>query len=291
MTQVICLRSAAQMTMPDLVCAGETRQYHVSPGAGAGSTFTWWIDGEKMAGFNASRFNYAWNSPGTYLLEVQERSADGCMGQKLSGLVRVNPIPEIRISVSDTLIHAGENVVFSVRNPTQLVWGKWVYDLIVEPDAGVTGNTVNGTYTSPAILDEVLYAYDMKIHKVVYRFVPAIVNDAGDMECEGEELKFTVWIYPGSVDKDICVEIPDAFSPNGDGINDGWNIKNIEFYPESEVTVYNRWGQLVWESGKGYPVPWNGRSRSEELPIDSYHYVIDLHNGYKPIVGVVTIVK
>lgn len=89
----------------------------------------------------------------------------------------------------------------------------------------------------------------------------------------------------------FCLIIPDAFSPNRDLINDVWNIENIDLYPNVVITIYNRWGQVLWESDPGYPVPWNGRSRNEELPIDSYHYVIDLHNGSKPIVGVVTIVK
>ncbi len=90
---------------------------------------------------------------------------------------------------------------------------------------------------------------------------------------------------------EFCLIIPDAISPNRDLINDVWNIENIDLYPNVVITIYNRWGQVLWESDPGYPVPWNGRSRHEELPIDSYHYVIDLHNGMKPIVGVVTIVK
>lgn len=289
--QLICLSSAGQMTMPDHVCSGETRQYYVITGGDSGSTFTWWIDGKKMAGYNVSEFNYTWNSPGTYLLEVQERSSDGCKGPKLSGMVLVNPEPVIRISVSDTLINNGERVTFSIQDQGILIWGKWIYDLIVEPEAGITGNTTSGTYTSTTALEDILFTYDRKIHKVVYRFVPCIVNDEGERMCEGEEVLITVWIYPGSANKEVLVEIPDAFSPNGDGINDEWNIKGIEFYPNALVTIYNRWGRLVWKSGKGYPVPWNGKSKGEDLPVDSYHYYLELHNGRKPVIGTVTIVR
>lgn len=289
--QFICLRLAGQMTMPDHVCAGETKQYYVIPGADSGSTFTWWVNGEIMTGFNTDEFIYTWNSPGTYLLEVQESSSEGCKGPKLSGIVLVNPEPEIRISVYDTLIFNGDSVNISVQNPTNLIWGKWVYDLIVEPGAGITGNIINGTYTSPADLNEVLFTYDGKAHKVVYRFIPVIVNYEGERTCEGEEVLITVWIYPGSANEEVFVEIPDAFSPNGDGVNDEWNIKNIEFYPEAEVTVYNRLGQLVWESGKGYPVPWDGRRQGQDVPVDSYHYYIELHNGRKPVIGTVTVVR
>jgi gliding motility-associated-like protein len=85
--------------------------------------------------------------------------------------------------------------------------------------------------------------------------------------------------------------IHDAFSPNGDLINDVWNIGNTSFYPKMQITIYNRWGQLVWRSGSGYPLPWDGKSNGSELPVDSYHYFIDLHNGTKPIIGIVTIVR
>jgi gliding motility-associated-like protein len=91
---------------------------------------------------------------------------------------------------------------------------------------------------------------------------------------------------------DICVGIPNAFSPDGDGINDFWNIARIAFYTEAEVIILNRWGEMVWKSGNGYTEPWDGRaSNGKELPMDSYHYAIDLHNGEKPIVGHVTIIR
>jgi gliding motility-associated-like protein len=58
-----------------------------------------------------------------------------------------------------------------------------------------------------------------------------------------------------------------------------------------EVTIFNRWGESVWKSGRGYPVPWDGRSNGNMLPMDSYHYIIDLKNGRKPIIGTITVVK
>jgi gliding motility-associated-like protein len=90
---------------------------------------------------------------------------------------------------------------------------------------------------------------------------------------------------------EICLDIPEAISPNRDNINDVWNIRDIELYPNVEITIYNRWGQMVWKSEIGYPTPWDGRSNGKPLPIDSYHYVIELHNGMKPFMGTVTIVK
>lgn len=88
-----------------------------------------------------------------------------------------------------------------------------------------------------------------------------------------------------------CLVIPEAISPNNDLINDVWNMQNTDLYPEMKVTIYNRWGQVVWVSQPGYPVPWDGRSDGEQLPVDSYHYVIELHNGLRAIVGTITIIR
>jgi len=89
----------------------------------------------------------------------------------------------------------------------------------------------------------------------------------------------------------ICLVIPNGISPNNDGINDVWNIGLTDLYPQIEVSIFNRWGELIWKSEKGYPKPWDGRSRGSVLPIDSYHYIIDLNDGSRQIIGNITIVK
>jgi gliding motility-associated-like protein len=88
-----------------------------------------------------------------------------------------------------------------------------------------------------------------------------------------------------------CLMIPNAISPNGDNINDVWNIGKIELYPNAEVTIFNRWGETLWRSEKGYPQPWDGRNKGALLPIDSYYYIIDLHNGTRPVSGNITIIR
>ena len=78
-----------------------------------------------------------------------------------------------------------------------------------------------------------------------------------------------------------------AFSPNGDGHNDTWTIKNIERYPDATIEVFNRWGELVFESKSDYySNNWDGSN----LPVDSYHYVIT-QNDKLLSRGVVTIIR
>ncbi len=89
---------------------------------------------------------------------------------------------------------------------------------------------------------------------------------------------------------EMCLIIPKAFSPNGDGYNDTWEIENNGLYPDMKIKIFNRWGQKLWESENGYPHPWDGRSNGVRLPIDSYHYTIEINNNSKPIIGTITIV-
>ncbi len=87
------------------------------------------------------------------------------------------------------------------------------------------------------------------------------------------------------------ITIVNAFSPNNDGVNDVWNIKNIDAFPNCSVNVYNQWGTIVFES-TGYKKPWDGTKNGKMLPSDTYYYIIDLKDGTtKPYTGSVTIVK
>ncbi|MEX2590992.1 MAG: gliding motility-associated C-terminal domain-containing protein [Chitinophagales bacterium] len=87
-----------------------------------------------------------------------------------------------------------------------------------------------------------------------------------------------------------CLDIPNSFTPNGDGRNDVWMMENLHLYPEIIVRIFNRWGNLVFES-KGYSQPWNGERNGQPLPSDTYYYVIDLNNDTKPKSGSITIVR
>lgn len=86
------------------------------------------------------------------------------------------------------------------------------------------------------------------------------------------------------------LKIPNAFSPNGDGINDVWDIPNLVDYPGASVQIFNRNGQPVFISN-GYNKPWDGKYLGQPLPIGTYYYIINPRNGYNVISGGVTILR
>lgn len=86
------------------------------------------------------------------------------------------------------------------------------------------------------------------------------------------------------------LKVPNAFTPNNDGINDYWGIKGLEHHSNCLVKVFDRYGELVYQSA-GYSKPWNGKYKGDILPLSVYVYFIDLGNGSKPLTGTVTIIR
>jgi gliding motility-associated-like protein len=87
----------------------------------------------------------------------------------------------------------------------------------------------------------------------------------------------------------LCLRIPNAFTPNGDGVNDTWDIEYIEKYPSAEVYVFNRWGQKLY-AGRPGDASWDGYINGNKAPAGSYTYIVDLRNGLDPFTGVVVVV-
>lgn len=88
----------------------------------------------------------------------------------------------------------------------------------------------------------------------------------------------------------VKYEVFNAFSPNGDGINDKWSLPFLQQFPNCRVEIFNRHGQPVFSS-KGYSNPWDGTINGREAPVGTYYYLIDLKNGEKPISGYVVLLK
>lgn len=87
--------------------------------------------------------------------------------------------------------------------------------------------------------------------------------------------------------------IPEAFTPNGDNINDYFEIEGIDQYLGNSITIINRWGKKIFEA-RNYgidtsPKFWDGKwaegSGDKNVPTGTYFYILDLGNGQKPIAG------
>ena len=95
---------------------------------------------------------------------------------------------------------------------------------------------------------------------------------------------------------DNVLDIPEGFSPNGDGINDNFVIEGLESYPANTIVIFNRWGNKVYEASP-YNNDWDGTNMfgitigGNQLPEGTYFYIIKLKDDMKVIKGYIYITK
>jgi gliding motility-associated-like protein len=87
------------------------------------------------------------------------------------------------------------------------------------------------------------------------------------------------------------IQIPNSFSANNDGLNDYWEIKGIEKFPNNHVSIYNRWGELIFHT-KGYSI--NNHFDASNTMQGVYMYIVEVrdNSGYtKTYTGDLTILR
>jgi gliding motility-associated-like protein len=74
------------------------------------------------------------------------------------------------------------------------------------------------------------------------------------------------------------LDYPRFFTPNGDGYNDSWKIKNLDLFPEATINIFDRYGKFLKELNAINP-SWNGEYIENELPSDDYWFSLNFGNG------------
>lgn len=250
---------AAFTVAPETVCQGSGNQF-TDASTAAGSTITAWSwsfgDGTRTATRNAEK-QYAVAGPFTATLVVT--SAEGCVSDTARRAITVYVQPRIDAGPSFT-VNEGEAVVFqpAVNDSLQVTF-LWSPATLLN---------------NPALLRPTYIAADDQV------FTLTATGKEGGCKAS-DQLSVTV-LKP--------VIIPNAFTPNGDGVHDTWNVTHLSLYPGCTVNVFNRYGQSVY-SAVGYAVPWNGVSNGNPLPAGTYYYIIDFKNGSPRQTGAVTIIR
>ncbi|MEZ5172534.1 MAG: gliding motility-associated C-terminal domain-containing protein [Bacteroidia bacterium] len=174
---------------------------------------------------------------GTYSVEVV---SGGCSAVDTLVVIADEPVAQFVVT-PDTLVFLGTEFQFADSSDTiatGLVNYYWDFD---------NGDFAEGSFVSYTYPDTGEYA-------VVY----TVVNENGCVD--------TV-ISNVYVIRDIIV--PNAFSPNGDGINDFFVVKYLEIYPNSYLVIYNRWGNRIYENSN-YQNDWDG----EDFPSGTYFFML-----------------
>lgn len=201
----------------------------------------------------------AYKDSGSFNTNLHVYSAAGCGSDTATVTLTIYPLPVLNMGTQRvTVLEGGQiklNPAFVYGNDLSYLW---------TPPSFLSSDTVYSPVSKP--VDDIRYTFTV----------------TGEGGCSVSDTIFIKVLK--------SPEIPNAFSPNGDGINDTWDIKYLESYPGATVDVFNRYGQIVFRSF-GYNRAWDGRSNGQVLPIGTYYYIINPKNGKPMYTGSITIIR
>jgi gliding motility-associated-like protein len=229
-------------------------------GTGSADITSWNWDFGNGPGNNIPSFSRPYNSAGMYEVKLMVQNAGGCKAIVTPQLINVAPTPVVDAG-PDIFIRPGQTstIAASISNPA-------AYDFLWSP--GTALNAIN-------ILNPVTAA----VNDILYR-ITATNKVNGCTDTDSVWVKMVTTIY-----------VPNAFTPNNDGLHDVWRIPALAGYPNSTVTIYNRYSQKIYEA-KGNGRPWDGTYKGAAQPIGAYVYIIQPGEpGMEVIKGTVTIIR
>jgi len=195
--------------------------------------------------------------PGAHLITYSDTTSFGCVASAYTTLtVYPTPIismPNNRVLLSGSSVQLIPTVTGNIQS---IIWSP--SNFLNNPDTlyPVANPTSNITYTLTA---------------------------TSTQGCVGDSSVFVRVV--------LDFDVPNTFTPNNDGINDFWTIKQLPQYPIQWVQVFDRYGQIVFETHHYDDRGWDGTYNGKSLPFGTYYYIIELNGIITPKVGYVTILK
>lgn len=232
------------------ICSGESTQLSATGGLYYRWTPATGLDNDTLANPTATPLQTT-----TYTAHI---SNGGCVDSSKSVTVTVNQNPAA---------NAGKEIILYEGQSAKL-------------NGSIKGDNITNYYWSPAtFLDNPnsLTPTTTPTDNITYTLT------AVSQTCGRSSSSVYVRVYKK-------ITIPNTFSPNDDGINDYWDIKALDTYPESITQVFDRYGRQVFQS-MGYARPWDGADNGKPLESGTYYYIIDLKDGQPKLSGWVLIVK
>jgi gliding motility-associated-like protein len=209
-----------------------------------GSSFTYLWSGPS--GFTSTLQNPVIDSAtfanqGLYFLTVTDAS-NGCIGKdSVPGIYAANIIEDLKNVTPAQVINYGSSVRLNADSAQYFYW--------YPNDGTLSNDNINNPVASP---------------KAPTTYYVIGVNQYG---CRDTDSVFVDVIYEN-------IFIPNAFSPNGDGLNDVFRVGNLNFYTLIEMRVFDRFGDMVYEDVSGSNKGWDGTYKNTPLDMNTYYYYI-----------------
>ena len=193
----------------------------------------------------ATVFDYKKLGFGKHVINYKVNGVLTCLNGESSQEVYISPYPKIDLG-NDIFLGKGNAVTLK----------------------GYIGNDYTYRWSPSNDLDNPNIANPLASPMQTSEYILSVTSDRG---CESKDtIKINVY------DK---VYVPTAFSPNGDGQNDLWELSGINNYPDAEIQVFDRWGSIVFYS-KGNYLPFDGTNAGNPLKEGTYIYKIYLYPNH-----------
>jgi len=199
--------------------------------------------------------NIVYNNAGSFNVTLNVVNIYGCANTTtFNNFITAYPVPVADFTFSPTVGTPGLPIIFSSSSSVATIWN-WDF-----------GDAATSTEQNPS------HAYA----QTGYHTIWLVVETAhGCIDSTSKEILI------------IDIKIPNVFTPNGDGINDNFVISGIEYVPDCQLLIFNRWGKKVYESAY-YKNDWDGGKYAD----GTYYYIFTLPQGiHEPYHGTVTIVR
>jgi gliding motility-associated-like protein len=241
----------------DTLCVGTPIEFTSS----ATGISTWNWNFGNGTGNNIPPFSRSFATPGTFNVVLIGKSAAGCGSLPVSQAINIVANPLVNAGL-DKFINPGSSVVLAA---TATPAGNYTY--LWTPSSSLNATNVLSVTANPSATT----TYRLRVSDDVSK-------------CFGED-EVTVNVITG-------LFVPSAFTPNRDGVNDFWDIPGLALYPDALVLVYNRFGQVIFQTTGYTGRPWRGTFNGTDQPVGTYVYLIKLNDDKKRLLkGVVTIIR